>query len=73
MLLSALYNRGWDVSLPPFLQPRMLTPGGVVGMGPLVLCQGRCTGEVLCKRGGLSSARCVQQQLPPSHPCSQEG
>lgn len=23
MLLSALYNRGWDVSLPPFPQPRM--------------------------------------------------
>lgn len=29
---------------------------------------GHCGGKVLCKRGGLSSARCIQQQLPPAIP-----
>lgn len=51
----------------------LLTPGGAVGMGPVVFCQGRCTREVLCKHRGLPSARHVQQQLHPSHLCSQEG
>ncbi|NXS37593.1 WNT11 protein, partial [Pomatostomus ruficeps] len=39
-------------------------------MGPIVLCQGHCAGEVLCKHGGLSSARCIQQQLPPVIPAA---
>lgn len=39
-------------------------------MGPIVLCQGHCVGEVLCKCGGLSSARCIQQQLPLAIPAA---
>lgn len=49
MLLSALYNRGWDVSLPPFPQPGsgLFSPGGV-WWGWVPSCSAKGVGPAKC-------------------------